>query len=527
MNIQGESIMRKKFVNLPENDYLCNCILALVVTFNTNSCQQMKMPSLSIRNFFQLFLLLMVAFSVLLLYSSSTSPLYETMRPFDPAIFECIGKGWAHGHIPYVEMWDSKGPVIFFANMLGYLLCDSRTGIFIIQVICLGITTWMSHRFLSSRISPTATFFCTAVMLLSFATICSQGNQVCEYTLPLSAWSVFCAFKWSEGFVKRRKVEHPVGYSVVYGLFFASSLLSRLSNAMGLSITIMIIIAVLIRYRRWSNLLRNALGFVCGFSLVFVPFAVYFGIHGAFSEMWYATFTYNLEYALISNPRETIPDVSHLIYCLFYYICLIALLVSSSLAFFQESRLLKLGLLWMPVPVLVLVWLFNSYANANYAIVYLPYLCVAFVLLYQMRDRTAKWLATGFLCLIVLGFANYNRIFRDWLYPEENEFANIMEGISEDDKQSFVAYMAEPYFYLVHDITPCYPYFVCQDWAILNGKSLRDRVRTSFESGKAKWVLVNYKTTNNVAVQDILNRLYVVEREDKKQELILYRRKGT
>lgn len=62
------------------------------------------------------------------------------------------------------------------------------------------------------------------------------------------------------------------------------------------------------------------MAFVVGFSLAFIPFAIYFGCHGAFHEMWYAMFSYNLEYAehshYISGATHAYRDV---LYFIFYF----------------------------------------------------------------------------------------------------------------------------------------------------------------------------------------------------------------
>ena len=64
----------------------------------------------------------------LLLFSSSTRPGSPDPIAGDQAMFMTIGKYWAKGVLPYVGLWDSKGPIIFFINALGYLIFGSKTG---------------------------------------------------------------------------------------------------------------------------------------------------------------------------------------------------------------------------------------------------------------------------------------------------------------------------------------------------------------------------------------------------------------
>lgn len=65
-------------------------------------------------------LLGIIAFLFVLIFSFSTSPLYPNYWGSDSAQFQTIGMAWASGKIPYRDIFDHKGPFIFWVNMLGY-----------------------------------------------------------------------------------------------------------------------------------------------------------------------------------------------------------------------------------------------------------------------------------------------------------------------------------------------------------------------------------------------------------------------
>ena len=65
-------------------------------------------------------LLLAIAVGFTLVFSVSTSPLYpkyygatELIDGGDSLQFQQIGKGWLEGKVPYRDMFDHKGPIIF------------------------------------------------------------------------------------------------------------------------------------------------------------------------------------------------------------------------------------------------------------------------------------------------------------------------------------------------------------------------------------------------------------------------------
>ena len=49
-------------------------------------------------------------------------------------MFQTIGKYWAQGDLPYVELFDHKGPMIFLINAAGYYLAG-KIGVFFLQIL--------------------------------------------------------------------------------------------------------------------------------------------------------------------------------------------------------------------------------------------------------------------------------------------------------------------------------------------------------------------------------------------------------
>ena len=94
----------------------------------------------------QLPLYALVALGLTLIFLSN-SPLWNSFCA-DQSMFSVIGANWAEGKLPYVDTWDSKGPFIFFMNMIGHRLARGEMGIFILQTINLVAVLPLSHYFL-------------------------------------------------------------------------------------------------------------------------------------------------------------------------------------------------------------------------------------------------------------------------------------------------------------------------------------------------------------------------------------------
>ena len=79
--------------------------------------------------------LFVISSITILLLSTSTSFLYSYYEQLDSIVFQQIGKEWLNGVLPYRDIWDLKGPLIYLLNSIGFLLIGSRYGILIVQVV--------------------------------------------------------------------------------------------------------------------------------------------------------------------------------------------------------------------------------------------------------------------------------------------------------------------------------------------------------------------------------------------------------
>ena len=96
----------------------------------------------TIRKPVQIGLFFITALLMVLRFSYSTSFLYPECYAYDSAIFQIVGKYWAEGVIPYQQLFDHKGPLIFFINAIGYRIYP-HYGLIPLQVISLTLTLFL------------------------------------------------------------------------------------------------------------------------------------------------------------------------------------------------------------------------------------------------------------------------------------------------------------------------------------------------------------------------------------------------
>lgn len=144
-----------------------------------------------------LLLIFLISAAFVMLFSYSTSIFYPNYYGSsyggDAAQFLTIGKAWAEGKIPYKEMFDHKGPIIFFIDMLGFLFFGSKSGIMIFQIVFIFATCIFLYKIamLSGKKSPQYGIIAIVVSLIVLKASYCNGNSVEEYCLPFITVSVY------------------------------------------------------------------------------------------------------------------------------------------------------------------------------------------------------------------------------------------------------------------------------------------------------------------------------------------------
>lgn len=452
-----------------------------------------------------------------LFFSKTTSPLYTDVG-YDSAMFQTIGKYWAQGYLPYVDLFDHKGPLIFFINAVGYALCG-RTGVFILEVLTLALSEWLAFALLKEAKLPRIGALVAALFLPFFIAMnWQEGNTTEEYILPLLFASYLLMLRWCAA-AERWDFRHPARYAFVYGLTFAFALLTRVTNALGLCLGVAFIVIALIAKREWKNLFANAGMFILGSAVLILPFCIYFAAHGALYDMWYGTLLFNLDYK--SNSATVFGgSLVDLIVLFRRYIvgwCLVAAALWSLVANGRGRRLV--ALFWLIIGTVSTVFMYTLYDYAHYGVILLPLFYVALALFFRSQETARKRrvsMALALCMLVIVGASSALKVYKDKtevLPPQAYEdygddYLPLIELIPEDGRESFIAFDCPRRIYLETGLRPSLRFFTLQQWMCVNSSSFAEALRTEFDESSIEWVLTFSIYSEPLAAADIIEAKY-------------------
>lgn len=312
-----------------------------------------------------------IAFLFTLIYSWATSPLYLG-DGLDSSIFKTIGLGMTQGRMPYTDLFDHKGGILFLIQYLGCLISTSRWGLFIVQIIFLSASLFFLFRTACLFLDEKKGFMATIAGLFLYMLFMESGNQCESYALPFTALSLYLALKHVS---VNGNGKHPLVYSLIYGICFAFVFWIRPNDAVSQIGSIMTgIFILLIVKKEYRNAILNAMTFIGGCALISIPVVAYFAVHDCLLPLLDGTFLYNLKYVSDNG----MPSAQMILMPTFVFGFLILMSIKKKQA--------SMNFIFIPMLVLTLM-LIGKRDYAHYLIIIVPPAVVMFSMIIRERWR--------------------------------------------------------------------------------------------------------------------------------------------
>lgn len=220
------------------------------------------------------------------------SPLFNAPFDRDQGLYGVIARGWLDGAIPYRDLWDNKGPLLFLWYVAAFgWLGENIVGPRLLAALAAGAAVpfvWASGVTLLGR---RAGLWAALLFATAFANLFLQANANAEIFMLLPLAAGFWAFA-------RGTRGNSLWWFGLAGAMTALAVMTKqsaLSTLAGYGLWLAVLAWRFPQERR-RNLAAAAL-MVVGTAVGFLPFAAYFYYYGALYDFWYAVFWFNLAFA--------------------------------------------------------------------------------------------------------------------------------------------------------------------------------------------------------------------------------------
>lgn len=454
------------------------------------------------------------------LFSYSTSPLYPYYFDGDSAQFLTIGKAWYLGKIPYKDMFDHKGPIIYFVDMIGFLLTHgNKSGVCAIQIVFMCFTLYGIYK-ISQFVKCSSLYGAIAIIcsLIAIKANYVVGNTCEEYCIPFICWSMYGILQY---FYYNRFKEHSLKWSFLYGVTMGVCFFTRVTNFAPLCAGIFAICIILVIKKNIRNLCLNAMSFLMGCLAIILPFSLYFIFQGCFKECLYATFFYNIEYVSGNASWIISADSAALISFAYTYFVFYIIFAVAIMNLLKKDYLLAIIYTFTGLIETYLFMSGNAYSQYPLTCFFQLVLFLNETMALQgfLKDQREEMAFLNYVSFFVLT-SFISNIFINNMLPAkdmytsfhtytERAWESLLANIPQDEYDSFVAYGDNEFkgLYLLDDLMPCYKYFSIQQWHTSFSEKTKNDIYETYASCTAKWILSNGL---NSPIEDILSNSYFV-----------------
>ena len=326
----------------------------------------------------------------MLILSVNTSPLCSA-EGGDSTIYKLLGLGILQGKLPYVDLFDNKGPYLYLINALGQWIIPGRWGLFILQSISLTTTLYFLYRTSCLFCNTKKSLLITVLSLFLLAGCYQGGNHVEEWMLPFLAIGFYLIIDLFKTHFENFPPKAVLWRSALWGLCFGIVLMLRPNDAIAFFGGILIGLCLwLLNKKEYLIALYAGLSFLAGAVVAIAPAIVWYASNRALSDMWFGMFGANSMVAEgLFGQLLTLRLWSK------WAILLLMITLCVMLCSANQSNLL-----WPVIPIcLFQLFFIGEKMYAHYFIPLFPLLVLYITMLFCQKNTAVLIIATATLCL--------------------------------------------------------------------------------------------------------------------------------
>lgn len=224
--------------------------------------------------------------------TSKNSFLYVFNDWCDINSFFTIGKGMINGIVPYRDIFEQKGPILYLMFALSYLISNtSFIGVYLLELISFSVFLYYTHKTVELFLDKKASFIIIPIVSVSICTAFSfvHGGSCEEFCLPYMAVCMYYFLKYFKGDELSSKIIFING--LLAGIVFMMKY-----TILGVWIAFMMCITIDLIFikKNFKKALKYVMVFLLGFIIPFALCLIYFAFNNAIDDFIRCYFVVNM-----------------------------------------------------------------------------------------------------------------------------------------------------------------------------------------------------------------------------------------
>ena len=207
----------------------------------------------------------------------------------DSSVFRNVAEVILNGGMPYSDIFDHKGPLLYILNTLGQLI-NFKNGIWIIELFSIFVVLFFTYKSFKLFCKTTNSYIGTFLISTILIQYLEGGNLTEEYAIPFISVSlyIFLDYLKNQNISKLR--------IIICGFSFASVCLIRINMIPVWIAFSLAVLFKLIKEKKYDMIWKFLLYFVIGISIITLPIIIWLYCKGALSDFISQYFLFNFTY---------------------------------------------------------------------------------------------------------------------------------------------------------------------------------------------------------------------------------------
>lgn len=448
-----------------------------------------------------------IAFFICLM--SPLKPLSTSVPAIDSSVFITIAKGVNNGLIPYSDFFDHKGPLLYFINLIGWIV-GNTVGVWFIELLFMSISILFLFKTLELFMSNKYAFLGTFLGYLSIIPFFEQGNLTEEYALPFIFISLYIFTKY---FINN--LEFKNRSLIIIGMCFGGTVLLR-PNMFAIWLVFVPLILYSYFLQKKINLIyRFILYFVIGAFIIIFPFIYYLIKNGAFNDFINQYFLFNSKYAKDTNSYIFVKNFIYTSFKGFTWISLFAPLYWVRKTQ-QKIRIFHYACFYSSLASILFISLSRSNFN-HYSMPLVPLISLQIGLivnhLSKLIHKSEKVILISLLFVFILQsslryFFIFKTVINDQSKIEIEEISRIIEN-NTNQKDTFIVLGNNCALYLYTDVKPTSKYIYQLPIVNISDSILKD-FEEDIQKNKPKTIVLPLSLYSRLSIfEEVIKNPYL------------------
>lgn len=222
---------------------------------------------------------------------SYNSPLYYFNNDVDYQWYMTVGHGLVQGKIPYRDIFEHKGPIVYFISGFCCLFPNPAIVMLLIESMLTSLFFFFSYQICRKYLN---TFYSiAAIPILAFTVFSSwtrfgHGAIVEEYCLPLLTYFLL---RWLEFILEEKDWDWKT--SLFIGISISICFWTKLTIIAFFIGPMLIWLVLSLLKKKYLKIFESLLLMMTGLIIVTVPIIYFYGLNHALDDLWFAYFIFN------------------------------------------------------------------------------------------------------------------------------------------------------------------------------------------------------------------------------------------